>query len=125
MTRAEIVMQRLNPNGLIGTDHDGAICLIEDVIDPDGRIYRMEIRSTADGRRAAAYCRHNPWGAVNGGTSYAVGHVAEDGFLCLGSGISGHGHTESPFRLEVVIARSRYWTTAFSVLKETGTFPQP
>lgn len=125
MTRAEIIMQRLNPNGLIGTDQDGAVCLIEDVIDPDGRIYRMEIRSTPDGRRAAAYCRHNPWGALNGSTSYGVGHVAEDGFLCLGSGISGHGYTESPFTLEIAIARARYWTTAFSVLKETGTFPQP
>lgn len=124
MTRAEQIMRSFNRNGLICPDDDGAVAMIEDVTDPDGRLFRMEYRSTPDGKRAIALCRHNPWGTVNGGESYANGHVDDNGFLCLGSRHSGQDLDDSPYDLDHVIRRARFWCTGFSVLKETGEFPQ-
>ena len=125
MTTAELIMRRFNPNGLIGEDERGRVCLIEDCVDDpsDGRIYRIEIVATPDGRHALAYCRYNPWGALNGGEEYQTGHVDSSGFLCLGPDHRGKDVESSPYELSFVIKRARYWCTAFSVLKETGEFP--
>jgi len=124
MSVAEDIMYRLNRNAVIGEDDDGAIVMIEDVTDTDGRFYRLEHRSSPDGRHAIAKCLYSPWGAVNGGEEYSVGHVAEDGFLCLGSDHPGRGVEDSPYDIEYVIKRARYWCTGFSYLKEHGDFPQ-
>ena len=125
MTPAEQIMLQANPNSLIGVDDDGAVVMIEDVTDPDGRLYRLEYRSTVDGRHAVGFCRFNPWGGVNGGEAYAMGHVAENGFLCFGADHGGQDVATSPYNISFVIRRARFWCTAFSVLKETGQFPSP
>ena len=126
MNTAEQIIGRLNPNALAG-EIDGCTVMIEDVTDPDGRIYRLEYCATADGRRAVAYCRFNPWGEAgqpDAGESYEDGHVMENGFLCLGDdAVRELG--KSPYDLEFTIKRARYWCTGFSVLKETGEFPNP
>lgn len=114
----------LNPNALIAFE-EGKVVVIEDHTDPDGRMFRLEYRSTTDGQHAIAFCLHNPWdttGRRNAGEAYSVGHVAEDGFLCLGTHSTRSLHC-SPYDLQRVILRSRYWCTGFSVLKETGEYP--
>ena len=123
MSVAHDIMFNLNPNALIGTEDSTAV-MIEDVADPDGRMYRMEYQSTPDSRHATARCLSNPWGGKTGGDSNPLrSHIFSDGTLCMGRGrTSLFG---SPFDLADVIQRSRYWCTAFSVLKETGRFPQP
>ena len=125
MTTAELLMRQFNRNGLIGENEAGHVCLIEDVIDDpgDGRVYRIEIESTPDGRHAIAFCRFNPWGDINGGEEYQTGHVDSNGFLCLGPDHRGKDVESSPYELGFVIKRARYWCTGFSVLKETGEFP--
>jgi hypothetical protein len=124
MSYAESIMRRYNRNGLIGEEDSYAV-MIEDHSDPDGRMYRLEYRSTSDGRKAIAYCIFNPWGGggdPNAGEDYPTGHVAEDGFICLG-GEAVHDLESSPYDLDYTIRRARYWCTAFSVLKENGEFP--
>lgn len=125
MTTATTTMKEFNPRALIGTDTDGAVVMIEDVRDPDGRLYRMEYRSTPDGAHGVAYCRSNPWGAVNGGAPYHRGHVSPSGFLCLGDGHNSEKLADSNYDIGFTIKRARYWCTAFSVFKETGEFPNP
>ena len=125
MTLANGVMRQANPHAMIGAEGRNVV-MIEDVSDPDGRMYRMEYQSTADGRHAIAFCRHNPWGGVNGGAELNKGHVDRNGLLCMGR---HHSYSQNPASsghgLAEVIQRSRYWCTAFSVLMETGRFPQP
>ena len=126
MNAAEQVLKGLNPNALIGAE-EGQVVAIEDVADPDGRMYRLEYRATPDGRRAVAWCLHNPWsagGTPNAGQGYVEAHVGEDGFLCLGNG-SERALARSPFNLDYAVKRARFWCTAFSVFMETGTFPTP
>ena len=119
------IMRRFNRNTLIGIE-DNVVVMIEDVTDPDGRMYRMEYQSTPDGQHATAFCRQNPWGNTpDAGESNIVGHVFEDGSICMGSEHYGGSVDGSPYTLETVIERSHYWCTAFSVLKETGEFPSP
>lgn len=123
---AEELMRRMNPRVLVA-DEGGNVVFIEDVLDPDGRMFRMEYRATADGRRAYGWCLHNPWGGrgnPSAGVAYSTGHVREDGFLCLGNGMT-NSVASSPFSLEAVVQRSRFWCTAFSVYSETGSFPNP
>jgi hypothetical protein len=117
------VLHGLNRNAVVGME-SGLACIVEDVVDPDGRWYRMEYRSTPDAEHAVAFCIHNPWGGKNGGAEYAAGHVASDGFLCLGTGVT-RTVANSPFDLKTAILKSRYWCTAFSAFKETGRFPNP
>ena len=124
MNEAEKIMRAYNRNALIGTDADGSTAMIEDVRDPDGRLYRIKYRSTSDGQHSAAFCCWNPWGGKNGGAPYTAGHVREDGFLCIASGATDNVAT-SPHALPYVIARARYWCTAFSYFKEKGNFPNP
>lgn len=118
-------MRRANPQAMVGEEDNHAV-MIEDWSDPDGRMYRMEYQCTPDARHAIAFCRHNPWGSVNGGEELGVGHVADDGLLCMGNGHSySRDSRQSAYDLKTAIQRGRYWCTAFSVLKETGGFPQP
>ena len=123
MNRAEEIMVAANPSGLIGVDDDGATVMIEDVADADGRLYRLEYRSTSDGAHAVAFCCHNPWGDVNGEEPFESGHVDENGFICLGPDHEGQEIEDSPYDIAWVIQRARFWCTGFSVLKETGAFP--
>ncbi len=126
-TRAAQIGQTLNPNILVAAE-DEHVILIEDHWDSpsDHRMYRLEYRCTADGDRAIAFCLFNPWAtdgnSPNAGRTASRGHVFSDGCLCLGS---SHTRTvsESEYDLETVIKRSRYWCTGFSVLMETGKFP--
>lgn len=123
---AHEAMCRFNPHALVGNEGSHAV-MIEDVSDPDGRMYRMEYQSTPDGRHAVAFCRHNPWGQTpNAGVALGSGHVDSDGLICMGN---RHAYSRDPARsghdLTNVIQRSRFWCTAFSVFKETGSFPQP
>lgn len=122
MSVAQTIMKQANRNALIGHE-SGIDVMIEDVMDPDGRDYRIEYQSTTDGEHAVAWCRFNPWGNLDGGEEYTVGHVDSSGFLCIGAKSIRSVH-ESPYELRYVISRARYWCTAFSVLKETGEFPQ-
>lgn len=123
MNKAQNMMNAANKNALIGSD-GGIEVMIEDVADLDGRIYRIEYHSTPDGLHSISFCRYNPWGGVNGGMEYRVGHVDSSGFICVGEQ-SVKTVQDSPYDLSMVIVRSRYWCTAFSVLKETGKFPTP
>lgn len=120
-TRTEGLMKQFNPRALIGKEND-ILVMIEDIADPDGRIFRMEYQSTADGQHAIAYCRFNPWGAVNGGEEYETSHIDINGFVCVGKQ-SVKQVNMSPYNIEYVIQRGRFWCTAFSVFKETGQFP--
>lgn len=124
MSAAANIMRSFNRHALISED-DGVVTMIEDVMDDPGdrRWFRLEIRSTPDAGRAIAYCLHNPWGGRNGGAEYTQGHVAEDGFLCLGSEHRDRELSSSPYSLEYVIRRARYWCTAHSAFQETGEFP--
>lgn len=119
-------MRALNPHAAVGSE-DNYVVVVEDHSDPDGRMYRLEYRSTPDGRRAIAYCLYNPWGLggePSAGEDYFEAHVADDGFLCLGNG-SERQLARSPFDLEYTVRRARFWCTAFSVFAETGEFPDP
>ena len=123
MQSAEATLRRFIPFARI-TKVGGTVMTDEKVKDPDGRVYRLRYLSTADGKRANAYCTANPWGAKNGGADYFKAHVDEDGFLCLGHG-STRQMNRSPFKLDFVIRRARYWCAAFSYFKENGTFVDP
>ncbi len=119
------VMRQLNPNALMAVE-DGMFIAIEDAWDceEDGRLYRIEYRSTLDGDHAVAFCRSNPWDrqSVQAGALVTQGHVFGDGLLCLGSDHARYP-CESPRNLRDTVLRARFWCTGFSVLKETGSFP--
>ena len=110
------IMRNFNSNGLIGVDNNN-ICMIEDHTDPDGRMFRLEYQSTPDGRRAVAWCRHNPWGSVSDL------HTLRGGLICIGPGSHSPDPAQSPHDLDTVIRRARFWCTAISVYHETGEFP--
>lgn len=116
-------LKDLNANALIANEGN-YIVFIEDVLDLDQRWYRIEVKATADGAHAAAWCRHSPWGKPPA-SEYARGHVFEDGFICTGSGLQGRTPEDSPFDVETTIRRARFWCVAYSVLKTEGHFPNP
>lgn len=118
---ASQIMKQMNSNALVVLEN-GIICMVEDLTDPDKRMYRIEIQSTPDGAHAVAYCRYNPWG--NNPFDYRTSHMAEDGFLCITAG-TDRSVTTSPINVKDAILRARYWCTAYSVLRETGQFPMP
>ncbi len=126
MIRAKHIIRRHNRHALTAEEGDYLVA-IEEVSDTDGRMYKLEYRSTPDGRRAVAFCLYNPWGGLgnpSAGEDYLRGHVAEDGFICVGDG-SDRRLEASPFDLDFTIRRARFWCTAFSYLKEHGSFPNP
>lgn len=105
--------------------NDGVRSITERYKDPDGRIYTLKYLSTGDGKHAVALCRKNPWGNTpNAGAEYHEGHVSPEGFLCLGSGHPSRSVKDSPYPIDYVVPRARYWCAAFSYFKETGQFPQ-
>lgn len=110
-----------NAHGLIAVDRDDAVCMIEDVRDPDGRMYRLEYRSTYDGLHSNAFCRFSPWGAFD---DYPGGHADDTGFICISANIA-RDYRASGVPLNILIPRARYWCTAYSVFRETGEFPNP
>ena len=107
--------RRLCPNAVLAGWHDNTYIIVEDVQDPDGRWFRMEYSTSDDGRTGQAWCRHNPWG--RNPYDFLKSHLHnDDNHICLG---------DRPVDLETAIKRARYWCVAFSVLMETGTFPNP
>ena len=124
---AAAIMRRLNPNATGGKTGQ-VFVFIEDVMDSedDRRWYRIEYRSNPGGSRAIAICLSNPWSRtdVTAGTEASCGHVYDNGKLCLGSE-SHQTVSSSDYSLEDAVRRARYWAAAFSVLKETGSFPNP
>jgi len=126
---AKNIMRELNPHALIGLE-DGLISIIEDCRDSeeDNRWYRLWYKSTTDGKHAHAYCVSNPWDRErpNAGKDYRKCHCADDGFLCIGSQSDrGEPVQQSAFSLRDAVLKARYWCTGFSLLMESGTFPQP
>lgn len=124
MNRAIQIVRSLNPYALVSHE-DGLIIAIEDVVDEDGNMYRLEYQSTPDGECAVAYCLSNPWDEndVTAGFPYHTAHVASDGFVCLGPDCQSHWPEDSPYDLKWTIKRARYWCTGFSFLCENGYFP--
>jgi len=116
-------MKFFRNNALLWTQ-DGITLIMEDYRDPDGRIYRLEYHCSHDSRHALALCRFNPWGNTpNAGVPFHIGHISPDGRIDLGRSYFGD-KVHRCFDLKAAVLRSRYWCTAFSVLKETGQFPQ-
>jgi hypothetical protein len=114
-------MARLNPQACVGVDGDHMV-ITEDVSDLHGRMYRLEYQSSPDALKAIAYCRYNPWGTPGGNEPVTRSHCDGNGLLDLGV-----ARTETPGQdrdLAKVVQRARYWCAAFSILKETGSFPQ-
>ena len=70
-----------------------------------------------------AFCRYNPWGGVNGGETYSTGHVAENGFLCLGGNHADQSLESSPYAIGFVIQRARYW--CYRLLRVERVWPVP
>lgn len=104
-------MHRLNRNALCGHE-DGQVVFIEDHADPDGRLYRLEYRSNSGGTQATAWCRHKPW--PNKSYNISECHLFETGQICLG---------DSAYSLHDAVRRARYWTAAYSYLREHGSWP--
>ena len=115
--RAEEVMLALNPNALVVIEQ-GLVCSIEDVRDPDGRLFRLEYQATGDAQHAIAWARHTPWPLDN--APHQIG-----GLICIGVGGHGRDVAASPYTLSQVVPRARFWCIAVSVYFETGTFPSP
>lgn len=126
MSAAQDTMRQVNRNAMIDSEA-GIDLMIEDFTDPDGRMYRMEYQSTPDGQHAAAFCRYNPWGGPphRGGEDNRFSHIFSDGSICMGKEHFGGTVSDSPYSLETVINRARYWCTAYSVYMEIGKFPDP
>ena len=108
-------MNRLGNSRFLHTTESGWHVFVEDVPDPDGRWYRVEYRCLEDGRNATAWIRYNPWG-VNP-YSYEQSHVSSDGFVCVGKDLS---RDHSPYGLEFVVRRTRFWCTGYSCLRQHG-----
>jgi hypothetical protein len=120
-TCAERTIRQYNANALVSTDGD-LVYAIEDCSDSDGRMYRLEYIATADATKAAVYCRYNPWASssdLSACEEYTIAHIRKDGYVCVGTGIHEDSVYKSPFSLEYVIKRARYWCTAYSYFKET------
>ncbi len=119
------VMRELNPRAFVAKEN-GLLVAIEEIDDcpEDARTYKLEYRSTLDGRGAVAFCLSNPWDRENvqAGTLVSVSHVFSDGLLCLGAD-HARDPSRSPRSLRDTVLRARFWCTGFSVLEETGSFP--
>lgn len=117
------------PWGILPGSGGRIATMLIDLRDLDGRVYRLEFQSTLDGQHAVAIIRYNPWTRPGqgpaAGESYTLGHVSPSGFICLGGEHPSESVTDSPYALDWAIRRVEYFVSAFSRLKETGTFPQP
>jgi hypothetical protein len=117
--RAFEAFRAANPNGLIGID-DGFVCMIEDHADPDGNMFRLEYRSTPDGQHATAWCHYSPWCDQG---SMTEPHTTHGGLICVGPHAHNPSVKSSPYDVDFVLKRARYWCTAVTVFHETGSFP--
>jgi len=113
-------LRELNPQMLIAWD-GGRICAIEDHTDPDGRMFRLEYETTADGAKAIAWCRHNPWSP---GAPVLEPHTTNGGLICVGPAAHTTDVNASRHDLEFVVPRARFWCIGVSVFHETGQFPE-
>ena len=115
---------RLLPAPIID-DFGNLVRAREVYLDPDNRPYTLEYFATSDGRQCVSYCLENPWDLenVNAGESYEQSHIDTDGFLCIGPD-SLKSVFSSPFGIEFVVLRSRFWAVGFSWMKENGSFPE-
>jgi hypothetical protein len=108
-------MNTLNPQALHGRE-SGKEIFIEDVSDPDGRMYRIEYKCAPDGTNATAYVRYNPWGY--NAYSYQQSHLdSADGLICVGKLVN---RSNCPYGLEYTVRRARTWCTGYSFLREHG-----
>lgn len=114
------ILKRQNSNMLIASERKGLLIGIEDH-SVESKIYRIEYESTLDGRGANAKILSNPWdrSRPNAGTNYATTHINSKGEICIGKNVTSNT-LSSPYDLETVIQRSRFWCMAFSAFKETG-----
>jgi len=117
MTAAEIIIKRLNPRAIIGRDpaFPGLIIGIEDVI-VDNKIFRLEYRSSEDGKHANAYLLYNPFGPET--LDPRITHLESDRHLCLDSRSTKDTYN-SPYDLERTIKRARYWCHLYVYFKES------
>lgn len=125
MTAAADRIRANNTNALIAYENDLTIG-IEHHTDPDGRLFTLEYAATHDGDHAVSFCRYSPWGPLEGNW---VCHVNCSGLICTGNrihhlSISDHASYDevkhSPYDVDWIIARSRYWTAIYSYFRETG-----
>ena len=126
VNKAIRLMKAANPRALIAMEGEFAV-MIEDVLDdklPQGKLYRIEYKSTPDANHSAAYCVWWPHGPI---TTIPAAHVhLRDGrgWICIGHGASSVV-TDSSIDLDVCIKRARYWVMAMSYFKQTGQFLNP
>ena len=112
--QASDIMRGLNPQALQSRE-SGHEVFIEDVKDPDDRWYRIEYRCRPDGSNAMAWLIYSPWNANP--FPYTQSHLGSDNFICVGPGLS---HTSSPYDLDYVVKRARFWCAGYSYLREHG-----
>lgn len=104
----------LNRSALHGRE-GGKEVFIEDVRDPDGRLYRVEYQCEADGSNAVAFCRFNPW--ADNPYSYDQSHLGGDGFICYAKPLD---RNRSGYDLDYVVKRVRTWCVGYSFMREHG-----
>lgn len=108
-------MTLLNPQASHSHEENKEV-FMEDVRDPDGRIYRLEYTCNPDGSDATAYLRYNPWGYNS--YTYQQSHLDNsDGLICVGQLVR---RSNCPYRLDHTVRRARTWCTAYSFLREHG-----
>lgn len=110
-TEAQRIMRGLNRHVLCGQD-GGEMVFIEDHSDPDGRMYRLEYRTDPGGTQATAWCRYKPW--PNKYYKIRECHLFGSGEVCLGN---------RAYNLHDAVKRARYWASAYSYLREHGSWP--
>lgn len=128
MTKAADILRSFNRNMLLGYENNLTIGF-EDHTDPDGKLFRLEYKSTHSGDQAVSYCRYQPWGALH--NSGWVCHLHSKGLICSGPAIhnlvtepENFDHVKkSPYKLNWIVERSRYWCAVYSYYREHGRFP--
>jgi len=105
-------MLALNPHVLADSENGWEV-FIEDVTDPDGRMYRLEYRCKRSGQSARAHCVYNPWPAAP--LALTDSHLMPDRSICTSEQTHRGGDD-----LEYTVARARFWCTGYSFLREHG-----
>jgi len=109
-------MKKLNPKACVREDPSlpGLLIFIEDW-KVDDLYFRLEYRSTEDGKRANAYLLYNPCGEER--LPATVTHLESDGHLCLFEKSTKNTYA-SPYDLESVVKRARYWASCYKFFKD-------
>lgn len=126
MTKAVTLLKKLNPNMLTGYENDLSIG-IEDIPDPNGRLFRLEYKSSHDGEQAVSFCLHHPWDK----DEVWQCHLLPSGLICTGERIHDlcpNPQTfdelkSSPYTLRWTVERSRYWCSVYSEYRRHGHLP--